>query len=106
MTPRPLHLQLVAVLVLPVAAGIWWPWLAEVGLIANLVLAAVAAADALLTPSPRLISVTREVSDVLSVGARNPVTLSATNLTDNRHQEFVGAPYIGRLVMLRARAEF
>ena len=33
-------------------------------------------------------------------------TLSATNLTDNRHQEFVGAPYIGRLVMLRARAEF
>jgi iron complex outermembrane receptor protein len=34
------------------------------------------------------------------------LTLSATNLTDNRHQEFLGAPYIGRLVLLRARAEF
>jgi len=33
-------------------------------------------------------------------------TLSATNLTDNRHQEFIGAPWIGRLLLLRARAEF
>jgi len=34
------------------------------------------------------------------------VTLSATNLTNNRHQEFIGAPPIGRLVLVRLRAEF
>jgi outer membrane receptor for ferrienterochelin and colicins len=33
------------------------------------------------------------------------VTLSATNLTNNRHQEFIGAPPIGRLVLVRLRAE-
>ncbi len=33
------------------------------------------------------------------------LTLSATNLTDNRHQEFLGAPPIGRLVLVRLRAE-
>src|SRR5581483_8871175 len=30
------------------------------------------------------------------------LTLSITNLFDNEHQEFVGAPYIGRLTVLRA----
>jgi iron complex outermembrane receptor protein len=30
------------------------------------------------------------------------LTLSVTNLLNNSHQEFVGAPYIGRIAMLRA----
>mgnify|MGYP001381264741 CR=1 FL=1 len=32
--------------------------------------------------------------------------ISATNLLDHRHQEFVGAPVIGRLVTARLRTEF
>lgn len=34
------------------------------------------------------------------------LTVSAQNLFDNRHQEFVGAPKLGRLVMVRMRAGF
>jgi iron complex outermembrane receptor protein len=34
------------------------------------------------------------------------VGVSAANFLDNRHQEFVGAPAIGRLVMVRLRGEF
>lgn len=34
------------------------------------------------------------------------ITLDALNLLDNLHQEFVGAPKIGRLVTLRVRATF
>ena len=34
------------------------------------------------------------------------ITLDALNLLDNLHQEFVGAPEIGRLVTLRVRAAF
>ena len=33
------------------------------------------------------------------------LTLSATNVLDNRHREFIGAPEIGRLLLLRVRAE-
>ncbi len=34
------------------------------------------------------------------------VNLSVNNLFDNQHREFIGAPYIGRLVMLRLQYEF
>ncbi len=34
------------------------------------------------------------------------ISLGALNLLDNRHQEFMGAPEIGRLVTLRARVAF
>lgn len=34
------------------------------------------------------------------------VSLDALNVLDNRHQEFVGAPEIGRLVIARVRASF
>lgn len=34
------------------------------------------------------------------------VSLTGTNLLDERHQEFVGAPELGRLVMVRARQSF
>jgi hypothetical protein len=32
--------------------------------------------------------------------------LEAGNLLDNRHQEFVGAPALGRLVVARLRTRF
>jgi len=34
------------------------------------------------------------------------VTLTATNLFDHLHQEYVGAPAIGRLITMRVQAEF
>jgi iron complex outermembrane receptor protein len=34
------------------------------------------------------------------------LALTATNLFDNVHQEYVGAPAIGRLVVARLQAEF
>jgi iron complex outermembrane receptor protein len=51
---------------------------------------------------------------VLNIGvtaalpARRGLSLSvtATNILDNVHQEYVGAPAIGRLVVMRVRAEF
>jgi hypothetical protein len=36
--------------------------------------------------------------------ARFNVTLSATNLLDARHREFPGAPFIGRMMLLRVKA--
>lgn len=47
-----------------------------------------------------------------TVGLRMPfqrntrVQLMAYNLTDNRHQEFVGAPFIGRLLLLQLHTDF
>jgi iron complex outermembrane receptor protein len=34
------------------------------------------------------------------------VTMTATNLFDNMHQEFIGAPELGRLLMVRLAYEF
>jgi outer membrane receptor protein involved in Fe transport len=47
-----------------------------------------------------------------TVGYRVPrlrgatVTLSATNVLDRRHRELIGAPELGRLVLLRLRYDF
>jgi iron complex outermembrane receptor protein len=41
--------------------------------------------------------------------ARRPemdLALTATNVFDNRHQEYIGAPELGRLLVLRLRARF
>ena len=34
------------------------------------------------------------------------LTLTANNIGDNKHQEFVGAPQVGRLLIMRVRHEF
>ena len=34
------------------------------------------------------------------------VSLTVQNLFDNRHLEFIGAPYVGRLALLKARLNF
>ena len=47
-----------------------------------------------------------------SVGYRLPfqpsthVSLTANNILDNMHREFVGAPEVGRLLLLRVRYDF
>jgi uncharacterized protein (DUF58 family) len=80
--PRKRLLVLVAVAGLPLVVGAWLPELTQVGLAANLVLAAIAAGDLLLTPRPGAIGVAREVSEVLSVGALNRVVLQLANRSE------------------------
>jgi outer membrane receptor for ferrienterochelin and colicins len=46
------------------------------------------------------------VSYALPFSRTTVVSLAGTNILDERHQEFVGAPEIGRLVFVRARQSF
>jgi len=46
------------------------------------------------------------VTYVLPLPFRQALTLSGVNVLDNRHQEFPGAPYIGRLVTVTAKVWF
>lgn len=79
MTPRP-RLILLAALVVPIfVASLWMPGLKDIGLLLNVVLLGIAIADRLLTPGLNHLQITREVSPVLSVGARNPVLLHVQN---------------------------
>ena len=48
---------------------------ADLALLVNLVLVAVACVDLLISPDPDQIDVRREISEVLSVGASNPASL-------------------------------
>ena len=48
---------------------------ADLALLVNLVLVAVACVDLLISPGPDQIDVRREISEVLSVGASNPASL-------------------------------
>lgn len=82
MIPRKRLLGLVALAGVPLVVGVWLSELTQVGLAANLVIVAAAAADLLLTPRPRVIEVVREVSQVLSVGAVNRVTLQIANRSE------------------------
>jgi len=56
-------------------AGVWFPPLTLAGLVTNGVLALVAMADLYRMVRPEQIEILRETSDVLSVGAANPVVL-------------------------------
>lgn len=79
MTPRLRLLALVAVCGLPLIGGIWLPWLESLGLLLTVLVAVLSLVDLLLTPSLSHIEVRREVGDVLSVGARNAVTIWLRN---------------------------
>ncbi len=43
------------------------------------------------------------VTYALPFSRSTQISLAATNLLDDRHREFVGAPELGRLVLLRVR---
>ncbi len=80
MTPRP-RLLLLAALALPMLiAGVWAPPLRQVSILFNGLLVIVAAADRLGSPSLNRLQIVRGVSEVLSVGARNPVELHIRNM--------------------------
>lgn len=79
MMPRMRLLGLVALAGIPLALGAFLPALAPLGVLATVIIAAVAMVDLLITPALRKIDVIRDVRDVLSVGARNPVTIGLRN---------------------------
>ncbi len=69
----------------PLVLGGFFPSLEHLGVLLTMIVGAAALIDLLLTPSLRKIDVVREVRDVLSVGARNPVTIGLRN----RHAQAV-----------------
>ncbi|MBL8816407.1 MAG: DUF58 domain-containing protein [Planctomyces sp.] len=62
------------------------PQLGEIGLLLNLLLLIVACVDLLISPSPSDLEISREISEVLSVGASNPATLHIHNKSGKRIQ--------------------
>ena len=79
MTPRP-RLILLASLMLPLLlASFWLPAMRSLVTLLNISLVAVAITDWLISPSLSWLTITREVSPVLSVGARNPVEFQVRN---------------------------
>ncbi len=88
--------RLIALFVLaggPLVASPWVPVGLQVGLTLNVFVIALAVLDLLVSGSPRRVRVDREVSDVLSVGTRNPVTLRVENRNAQRLSlELMDAP--------------
>jgi len=83
MSPR-IRLLLLFSISLPLfACGVWIPVLRIVGLFLNLLICVVAAADWLVSVRLNRLHIERHVSDVLSVGAMNPVSLEVRNTLDS-----------------------
>lgn len=79
MMPRLRLLILTAAAGVPLVLGVFLPSLDQLGVLLTITIVAAAVADLLLTPSLRRIDVVREVRDVLSVGAKNPVIIGLRN---------------------------
>ncbi|WP_417850601.1 DUF58 domain-containing protein [Thalassoglobus sp.] len=79
MTPRPRMLLLFACTFPILIAGIWMPPLRMLGLFGNLIVIGAALADLFVSESLAKLKLEREVSEVLSVGSRNPVNLIVRN---------------------------
>lgn len=92
MMPRLSLLVVLALAGIPVAAGAVFPVAGQIGVLLTVLAVAAALVDTVVSPSPAGVEVRRENGDVLSVGARNPVTLWLTNrntgtLTVDVHDE-------------------
>lgn len=81
MTPRPRLLRLVAFAIPVLIAGVWIPLLKEVVLLFHVVLIALCIVDYRRSASLKHLDVSREVSEVLSVGTQNPVLVHVRNMT-------------------------
>ncbi len=79
MMPRTFLLLLLALASVPLIVGVWEPAVGRMGILLTLLLIAAALADLAISPRPRVVEVDREVAEVLSVGARNPVKLWLRN---------------------------
>ena len=79
MIPSVRLIILFALFSIPMLMGVWQRDIADLALIGNLILLAVAIADLVLSPAPHQIEAERKVSEVLSVGTNNPVELVLNN---------------------------
>jgi uncharacterized protein (DUF58 family) len=79
MMPRLRLLGLIAAAGVPFLPAVFFPALAPLGVVLTLAACAAALIDVLITPSLSGIDVVRDVRDVLSVGARNRVTIGLRN---------------------------
>ncbi|MEX0703966.1 MAG: DUF58 domain-containing protein [Planctomycetales bacterium] len=79
MLPRPLLLALFLLAGLPLVVGIFVPGVAEFGGWATLGVFAIALLDLAASPRLALVRVERDSKDVMSLGARNPVTVRLRN---------------------------
>ncbi|MFN8709816.1 MAG: DUF58 domain-containing protein [Planctomyces sp.] len=79
MIPSRRLIILMAILTLPLMLAGVNRSIADAALLANLVIVLAAIVDLLISPSPRDLEVTRDISEVLSVGTENPATISLHN---------------------------
>jgi len=79
MMPRLPLIGLVALVGIPLVAGIVDPVIATFGEVLTLLIAVVALFDLVVSPSLRRVEVERDCSDVMSVGARNAVRIRLKN---------------------------
>lgn len=84
MTPRLRLMTLVALAGLPFLAAVWSPVWTSLGLLLILVVAVVALVDLILSPSLSRVDIVRQCRPVLSVGARNAVTIQCRNRNARR----------------------
>ncbi|MCA9035167.1 MAG: DUF58 domain-containing protein [Planctomycetaceae bacterium] len=79
MIPSRAFIAISAVLCVPLLLAGVSQNLADIALVANMILAIVACVDLLISPSPHDIEIERAISDVLSVGTSNPASLVLHN---------------------------
>lgn len=79
MIPSRRLIILMAILTLPLMLAGVNRSIADAALLANLAIVLAAIVDLLISPSPRDLEVTRDISEVLSVGTENPATISLHN---------------------------
>lgn len=79
MIPRTPLLVAFGMALVPMALGVWVPWLGTLGWVANVLVLLVAVFDWARSPWPGALELEREVAEVLSVGVENPVTLCLVN---------------------------
>ena len=84
MLPRFFFIMMLLLASVPLVAGIWEPPVGQMGVLLTLLIFAMALVDLIISPRPGRIEVEREVAEVLSVEARNPVRIWLRNTTPYR----------------------
>ncbi len=84
MLPRLFFLMMLGLASVPLVAGIWEPPVGQMGVLLTLLIFAMALIDLAISPRPQQIEVERETQDVMSVEARNRVTIWLRNTTPFR----------------------
>ena len=79
MIPTRRLLLLIGLLVLPLLLSSQFRLVADIAMLVNLVVILLACIDLLISPGPQQVEITRDISEVLSLGASNPAVLHLRN---------------------------